>query len=82
MNITKLFINIIWIKINLFLLIFNIFFKINELINKYMTRRISIPFKVRKYILKKFSNKNTGGTDGISLNYILSQINSSAKLRR
>ena len=50
--------------------------------SKARTRRISIPFKVRKYILKKFSNKNTGGTDGISLNYILSQINSSAKLRR
>ena len=34
------------------------------------TRKVSIPYKVRNYILKKFSNKNTGGTDGISLNYI------------
>ena len=30
----------------------------------------------------KFLNKNTGGTDGITLNYILTQINCSAKLRR
>ena len=50
--------------------------------SKIRTRKVSIPYKVRNYILKKFSNKNTGGTDGISLNYILSQINSSTKLRR
>ena len=44
-------------------------------------RKNSIPFKVQKYIIKKCSNKSTGGKDGISLNYLLSQLNNSAKLR-
>ena len=44
-------------------------------------RKISIPFNVQKYIIKKCSNKSTGGKDGISLNYLLSQLNNSKKLR-
>ena len=45
-------------------------------------RKISIPFKVQKYIIKKCSNKSTGGKDGISLNYLLSQINKCSSLRK
>ena len=44
--------------------------------SKKRIRRISIPYRVRNHILKKYSNKNTGGADRISINYILSQINS------
>jgi hypothetical protein len=45
-------------------------------------RKISIPYKVQKYIIKKCSNKSTGGKDGISLNYLLSQINGCSRLRK
>lgn len=32
-------------------------------------RKISIPYKVQRYIIKKCSNKSSGRKDGISLNY-------------
>lgn len=45
-------------------------------------RKLSIPYKVQRYIIKKCSNKSTGGKDGISLNYLLSQINSAPRIRK
>jgi len=45
-------------------------------------RRLSILYKVQRYIIGKFNNKRTGGKDGISLNYLLSQINFSKRLRK
>ena len=45
-------------------------------------RKISIPYSVQRYVIKKCSNKNTGGKDGISLNYLISQINSCSRLRK
>ena len=45
-------------------------------------RIISIPYKIQNYIIKKCSNKSTGGNDGIWINYLFSQINDSLKLRR
>ena len=45
-------------------------------------RKISIPYNVQKYIIRKCSNKSTGGKDGISLNYLLSQINKCSNLRK
>ena len=49
--------------------------------SKSRKRKISIPFNVQRYIIKKCSNKSTGGKDGISLNYLLSQLNYCARLR-
>ena len=49
--------------------------------SKIRKRKISIPYNVQRYIIKKCSNKSTGGKDGISLNYLLSQLNYSVKLR-
>ena len=45
-------------------------------------RKISIPYSVQRYVIKKCSNKNTSGKDGISLNYLISQINSCSRLRK
>ena len=45
-------------------------------------RKISIPYSVQRYIIKKCSNKSTGGKDGISLNYLISQINNFSTLRK
>ena len=45
-------------------------------------RKISIPYSVQRYIIKKCSNKSTGGKDGISLNYLISQINNCSRLRK
>ena len=45
-------------------------------------RRLSIPYKVQRYIIGKCNNKSTGGKDGISLNYLLSQINFNKRLRK
>ena len=44
-------------------------------------RRLSIPCKVQRYIIGKCNNKSTGGIDGISLNYLFSQINFFKRLK-
>jgi len=50
--------------------------------SKEKKRKISIPYNVQNYVLKKCANKSTGGKDGISLNFLISQINHSKSLRR
>ena len=50
--------------------------------SKERKRKISIPYNIQKYITKKASNKSTGGKDGISLNYLVSKINYSKKIRK
>ena len=54
-------------------------FNFNSLEKK---RKISIPYNVQNYVLRKCANKSTGGNDGISLNYLISQINHSKSVRR
>lgn len=50
--------------------------------SKVRKRKISIPYMVQKYIIKKCSNKSMVGNDGISLNYLISKINSCYRLRK
>ena len=45
-------------------------------------RKISIPYNIQNYVIQKCTNKGTGGKDGISLNFLVSQINHSKSLRK
>ena len=40
-------------------------------------KKISIPYNIQNYVIQKCTNKGTGGKDGISLNFLVSQINHS-----
>ena len=44
--------------------------------------KLSIPYLVQRYIINKCKNKSTGGKDGVSINFLLSQINNCSKIRK
>ena len=56
--------------------------EIFDFTSKERKRKISIPYNIQKYIAKKASNKSIGGKDVISLNYLVSKINYSKKIRK